>query len=106
MITTFQTLSGSMPQAMNLKKIITSLKSNKSARYDEISNQILKLSAPYIVSPLTYIYIYNAALNSGIFPDRLKYAMVKPIHNKCSLQDFTNYRPISHLTAFSKILEN
>jgi hypothetical protein len=61
------------------------------------------LSAPYIVSPLTHIY--NVALNSGIFADRLKYATAKPIHNKGTLQDLTNYRPISHLTAFSKTFE-
>jgi hypothetical protein len=97
MITTFQTLSGTMPQAMNLKKIITSLKSTKSAVYDELSNQLLNFSAPYIVLPFTHIY--NAALNSGIFADRLKYATAKP-----TLQDFTNYKPISILTLLRSVL--
>jgi hypothetical protein len=58
-------------------KIIKSLKSKNSSGYDEISMRILKISAPYIVSPLTYIC--NRILNTGIFPDRLKYAIIKPI---------------------------
>ncbi len=42
----------------------------------------------------------------GIFPDRLKYAIIKPIFKKKGDdQDITNYRPISLLTSFSKIIE-
>ena len=71
--------------------------------YDEISNRMIKLSSPFIISPLTYIC--NAALISGVFPDRLKYAIVKPIHKKGSKQDISNYRPISLLITFSKVFE-
>ena len=41
----------------------------------------------------------------GVFPDRLKYATVKPIHKKGNPQDLANYRPISLLTTFSKVFE-
>ena len=44
-------------------KTIRTLKTTNSAGYDEISNRLLKLSAPYIASPLTYIC--NAALKWG-----------------------------------------
>ena len=86
-------------------KIIKSLKSKNSSGYDEISTRILKLSAPYIVSPLTYIC--NIILNTGIFPDRLKYAIIKPILKKKvgDDQNISNYRPISLLTSFSKVIE-
>ena len=50
-------------------------------------------------------YICNAALSSGVFPDRLKYAIVKPIFKKGSEQAISNYRPISLLTSFSKVFE-
>jgi len=71
--------------------------------YDEVSNHIIKLTAPFIISPLTYIC--NAVLSTGVFPDRLKYAEVKPIFKKGSKQEISNYRPISLLTSFSKIIE-
>ena len=48
-------------------KITNYLKNKTSHGYDEISNKILKASAPYILSPLTYIF--NKVLSSGIFPN-------------------------------------
>ena len=38
-----------------LEKIIKPLKSKNSHGYEEISNKIIKLSAPFLISPLTYI---------------------------------------------------
>jgi len=51
--------------------IIHSLKCKDSYGYDEISSRILKISAPYVLSPL--IYIFNKLLSTGIFPERLKF---------------------------------
>jgi hypothetical protein len=84
--------------------IIQSSKSKNTSAYDEISTRIIQLSAPYVVSPLTYIC--NIIMNTGIFPDRLKYAIIKPIYKKMGDdQDITNYWPISLLTSFSKVIE-
>jgi hypothetical protein len=96
-------LSWYYASSYELEKIIKSLNTKKTSGYDEISTQILKLSAPYILAPLTYIC--NAILNSGIFPDRLKYAIVTPIFKNGDDQERTNYRPISLLTSFSKVVE-
>ena len=41
----------------------------------------------------------------GIFPDRLKLAIVKPVHEKVDAINIKNYRPISLLSVFSKIFE-
>jgi len=43
--------------------------------------------------------------STGVFTDRLKYAVVKPIFKKGNEQEISNYRPISLLTSFSKIIE-
>jgi len=86
------------------EKIIKSLKSKNTGGYDKISTCVLKLSTPYIISPLTYIC--NAILNTGTFPDRLKYAIIKPIFKKGDDQDITNYRPVFLPTSFSKLLKN
>ena len=45
--------------------------------YDEIMTEILKISIPFIVSPL--MYIRNRMLTTGIFLDRLKFSEIKPI---------------------------
>jgi hypothetical protein len=63
-----------------ITKIIKSLKTKNSCGYDEISNCIIKLSAPFIISPLRYIC--NEILRTGIFPDRLKYALVNQSFKK------------------------
>ena len=42
---------------------------------------------------------------SGIFPTRLKYATIKPILKNGNKENVANYRPISVLPSFSKILE-
>ena len=71
--------------------------------YDEISVKIIKQSASFISSPLTYIC--NKSLELGIFPSRLKYSTVKPIFKKGDRQNAAKYRPISLLISFSKIFE-
>ena len=49
--------------------------------------------------------IINASLLEGKFPNTLKIAKVVPIHKGGSKLDIQNYRPISLLSAFSKIYE-
>jgi len=71
--------------------------------YDEISTKILKISCPFISSPLNYIY--NKMPFYGVFPDRLKYAIIKPIHKNDDGYEVSNYRPVSLLTSFSNIFE-
>ena len=65
--------------------------------------KILKISAPFISSPLSYIC--NKSMLSGTFPTRLKYAIVKPLLTKGDKENVANYRPISLLTSFSKVFE-
>jgi hypothetical protein len=57
----------------------------------------------FIKTPLADIC--NASFTSGIFPEILKIAIVKPLHKKGNTGEFQNYRPISLLPVFSKIVE-
>jgi len=77
------------------------LKKNSSG-CDEISIKILKISSPCISSPLNCIY--NEILSMGVFPNWLKY--IKPLHKSDNKHDVSNFRPVSLLTSYSKILEN
>ena len=42
---------------------------------------------------------------NGIFPDRMKIARVIPLFKNGDVKEFSNYRPVSILSQFSKILE-
>jgi hypothetical protein len=88
----FTNLNWQYASTYEIEKIIKAIKSKNSYGYDEISSCIIKVSALFIISSLSHIC--NAALSSGIFSDRLKYAIVKPIFKKGGKQDISNYRPI------------
>jgi len=62
-----------------------------------------KISAPYILSPLTFIC--NKILITGVFPERMKFSEVKPLYKKGNTMDLSNYRPISLVTSFTNIFE-
>ena len=86
-----------------IEMIIKTLKTTNAQGYDEISVKILKWSAPFISSLLAYIC--NKSLETGSFPSRLKYSNVIPIFKTEDRVDIANFRPVSLLIAFSKILE-
>jgi hypothetical protein len=85
-----------------IKKYNTFPQSKNSSGYNEISSKIINC-ASLISYPLTHIY--NHSLLTGIFPNCLKVSIVRPLYKKGDKTNMSNYRPISLLTTFSKILE-
>ena len=85
--------------------LIGTLLPKTSSGYDDLSSKVLKQRAP-IIHPLIKIII-NQSLVTGIFPKKLKHAIVTPIYKgkNSDPQEFINYRPISLLPTLSKILE-
>lgn len=86
-----------------LKNTIIGLKNKKSCGLDEIPMQVIKNSLEYIIDPL--VYILNLMLQTGIFPDDLKKAKIKPLFKKGSKSNVSDYRAIALLPNFSKIFE-
>ena len=82
---------------------INSLKNKKSCGYDNIPVYFFKVAAKVLATPLSILFNYS--LRYGIFPDCLKTAKVVPIFKKGDKNEINNYRPISLLSTFSKILE-
>ena len=83
--------------------IVGNMKSNTSAGIDSIDIKVVKHVIHLISEPLSLLF--NECLSNGIFPTQMKIARVTPIHKKGKRNDVNNYRPISILTIFSKILE-
>ena len=71
--------------------------------YDEMPARILKDCIDEIIGPM--VHILNLSLKEGIFPDELKTANVVPLYKAGEDGKFSNYRPVSLLTAFSKVFE-
>ena len=49
--------------------------------------------------------IFQSSFNEVIFPEQLKVAKVSPIFKAGNIEEVGNYRPISVLPIFSKVLE-
>ena len=86
-----------------INNIILHSKSKKSTGFDNIDSYIVKQIAPQIVNQLADIF--NKSFLTGIVPSKLKIAKVIPLYKAKDPALFSNYRPISLLPVFSKILE-
>ena len=83
-------------------KVVNDLKET-TAGIDGISAKLLKLLIPSIHLELSHLV--NLCFRKGIFPCVLKQALITPIYKSGSRTSFSNYRPISVLPVFSKIIE-
>ena len=76
---------------------------NKSTGPQSIPIKLLKLIPDLILIPLCTII--NQSFVTGKYPDALKISKVIPIHKSGATCNLNNYRPISLLSIFDKIME-
>ena len=86
-----------------LLKIIRNLKPKTSVGQDYLNNKIIKACFPGIISVI--LHLVNLSLESGIFPPPLKTSRILPIHKDGPKTDFGNFRPISLISSFGKLVE-
>ena len=83
--------------------ITNSFLTGKASGHDNLPMSVIKRSIDIISEPLTSIV--NMSLAHGIVPDKMKIARVIPVYKSGDRTILSNYRPISVLPSFSKILE-
>lgn len=83
--------------------IISKLKNNCSCGFDGIKAAPIKAVANIIADVVCHIT--NVILSTGIFPDKMKVARVSVLYKSGAVDCISNYRPISVLPLFSKIVE-
>ena len=81
---------------------VISTLNNSAAGHDGIPAFIMKQCINDYITPLTHLI--NLSINEGTFPDELKIAKVIPLYKSDNEQSINNYRPISVLPFFRKIV--
>ena len=87
-----------------IQNTIKNLKSKNSSGSDMLNAKLIQEFCQYFIGPLHYIF--NLSIQSGVFPSLLKIAKILPIYKKGDHSSVCNYRPISLLNTFGKILES
>jgi Reverse transcriptase (RNA-dependent DNA polymerase) len=86
-----------------LMEALGNLQDKKTLDLNCISMNLVKKTINCISRPI--LHIFNCSLTTGIVPAKMKIAKVVPIFKSGDSSDVNNYRPISLLCTFSKILE-
>lgn len=90
-------------QPSEILTIVQKFTNKQSSDYTDMNMHLIKQIIDVILEPLTYIC--NLSFSVGKFPDHMKIAKVIPLFKKGNKNHLSNYRPISLLPQFSKILE-
>lgn len=86
-----------------VKIIVHKCKNKLSTDCHDVDMALVKKVINNISKPLTYIC--NLSFQTGCVPSKMKIAKVIPLYKNDNKHNLTNYRPISLLPQFSKILE-
>jgi hypothetical protein len=88
---------------IEVRDIYSKLKISNTKDIYGLSTYIVKNIKNILIPPLTKLI--NHCIEEKVFPECLKKAVAVPIYKKGDENDVNNYRPISLLPIFSKILE-
>ena len=80
-----------------------SVKRNKPAGFDDLSSNIIIDAYDSLKNIL--FHVFKVSIKQGIFLDNLKIAKLTPTFKSGAKNNVSNYRPLSILPVFSKVLE-
>ena len=86
-----------------IEEEISKLNTNKASGPYSIPVKLLKILTTVLSYPLNYLF--NLSFSSGVVPDMIKIARVIPVYKAGCHTVMSNYRPISLLSIFHKLLE-
>ena len=78
------------------------MKNSNGIGVDGYSTKIIKAIADYVSVPL--MFIFNKSLLTGVCPESLKHAKFTPVYKADDNLLINNYRPISIIQEFFKVL--
>lgn len=89
--------------SLEILEIIQDIKTNSAPGEDSITKtDIIQL---FDIIDDKIVLLTNKVLSSGVFPDEFKVAKIIPLYKSGNHSDLNNYRPISILNTFSKMVE-
>ncbi len=94
------------PQPVDTSTVILTIKQlneSNSCGSDHIALRFIKDALPVIIPYISCII--NTSIVTGTFPAAWNHAIVTPLFKKGDLKEIGNYRPISLLQVFSKVIK-
>ena len=98
-----KTFSSYPTTPVEVESYLKNINTRKSVGPFSIPNRVLKEFNKVFAFPISHIF--NLSLDSGVFPKKMKIAIVIPVYKKDDSLDCNKYRPISFLPNISKIFE-
>jgi len=91
------------PDSEIVLDILKNQKPKLSHGKDTINNRVVKLCCNELTIPMTHII--SCSIEEALVPTQFKIARIIPLYKKGAANECGNYRPVSLLSALSKILE-
>ena len=88
----------------DIRKIIKFLDVNKAHEHDGISVRMIKMCDESMVQPVSLIF--RGCIDTGVYPDTWKKSSTVPVHKKGDKQIVNNYRLLSLLPIYNRVIEN